>query len=91
MHSTLRWQDYKIHRKELLEGEAFKLYHVSRDPRERSDVAASDPDALGAMEQRLVEQRRKNAAFLKQSGYETRVEVPTEDMIEQLKALGYLQ
>lgn len=71
-------------------GARVELYDLARDPEEREDMAASDPDRA----QRLHLELREIARDLRSRGvprYDARADAPAEDVREQLRALGYIE
>jgi arylsulfatase A-like enzyme len=64
-----------------------ELYDLSRDPRERSDLAELRPEISGP----LIEEAQRLAAELGLVNFERKIEVPSDAELEALRGLGYVE
>ena len=56
-----RWGDWKVIRRKP--GAALQLYDLSKDPGEKSDVAAGNPEVVRLLEQKLAEARTNSRSW----------------------------
>lgn len=91
LQSVLRVGDYKIYGRELKGSELFELFDIGADPGETTRVSQTQPEALADMRARLEVVRKANAAFRAAHGYQA-AELDHDDaLVEELRALGYVQ
>jgi arylsulfatase A-like enzyme len=62
-----------------------QLFDVARDPRERRDLAAEQPERAAELERRIAEWRAQHTRA------ETAPEAISPEDLERLRALGYVQ
>jgi arylsulfatase A-like enzyme len=62
-----------------------QLFDVARDPRERRDLAAEQPERAAELERRIADWRRQHTR------QETAPEAISPEDLERLRALGYVQ
>jgi len=70
------------------EGGAAELFRFTEDPLEQRDLAAAEPERLKVLRQHLEEWEKKTAS----TSFATSAEqAMTEETLDQLKSLGYVQ
>ncbi len=79
---AVRYKSFKLHFNRL--SREYRLYDLSRDPAEQSDVSAGQEQAFAALSQRLDR-------FMASEKLEAPIRALSEEEIEKLRSLGYLR
>ena len=84
--AVVRWPWKLVHVEESYEGleDAYRLYHLGDDPRERTDVAAEHPEVVGRLARELRERLRASRQRFPSVSAEERMSR------DALRSLGYL-
>ena len=89
--TTERWK--LLHTQRDSGSERVQLYDLRADPYELNDVAGAHPEVVrqlgAARDKSLAAQRQKGAALL--AGTAPKITAPDADLLEQLRALGYVE
>ena len=89
---AIRINDYKLI---TLEPNEFELYDVAKDPDELENLAAESPGLVREMFREIMKIRNDNTsiqgAYFKPSDLNKTEQITNRDLIERLKALGYIK
>ncbi len=86
LQRSLRLGDWKLVRK----GPELELYNVAEDPDETQNVIASEPEKLDELRSRMSELVSKSRD-LRNNVRAGETIVPSEEALEELRALGYIE
>jgi arylsulfatase A-like enzyme len=79
---AVRYRSFKLHFNRL--SREYRLYDLSRDPTEQSDVSSGQAKAISALSERLQ-------SFMASEKTEAPIRSLSEEEVEKLRSLGYLR
>jgi arylsulfatase A-like enzyme len=84
---SLRLGDWKLIRRGAIHSPEWRLYNLVEDPQEATDLAASEPDTLAHLRGYLDGM----LAWLSDASLQSEQEAPDPEILERLRALGYVE
>ena len=91
LQTVLREGDHKIYARELKDGAVHEVFDLASDPDEQENLAEDQPELLAELRGQLAARQEANRRFLVERGYEVEAGEYDDALLDELRALGYVE